>query len=145
MPCVSAQRISCGPLQRLRTLSLMSRCLNRKFAFAILACRTCIWGPWGRNRYIDALRAGKSAGSNPVGEEIFAPVLTDPGPHPTPCTIGRRVSFPGVKRPVHGLNHPLPSSAEIQERAALYLCSSFLGLHGLLQGEFLSLTDFVQI
>jgi len=32
-------------------------------------------------------------------------------------------SFPGLKRPGRGLNHPLPSSAEVKERVELYLYS----------------------
>ena len=34
---------------------------------------------------------------------------------------GYRVSFPGVKRPGRGVDHPLPSSAEVKERVELYL------------------------
>jgi hypothetical protein len=33
---------------------------------------------------------------------------------------GYRVSFPGVKRPGRGVNHALPSSAEVKERIDLY-------------------------
>ena len=33
-------------------------------------------------------------------------------------------SFPGVKRPGCGLNHPYPSSAKFKERLALYLYSA---------------------
>jgi len=32
--------------------------------------------------------------------------------------------LPGVKRPGRGVDHPLPSSAEVKERAELYLYSS---------------------
>ena len=52
---------------------------------------------------------------------------------PSLLYIGYRVSFPEVKRPEPGLNHPLPPSAEVKERVQLYLYS--LGLHGLLQGD----------
>jgi hypothetical protein len=31
------------------------------------------------------------------------------------------MSFPGVKRPELGVDHPLPSSAEVKERVELYL------------------------
>jgi hypothetical protein len=34
---------------------------------------------------------------------------------------GRRVSAPAVKRPGRGVDHPPPSSAEVQERVELYL------------------------
>jgi len=44
--------------------------------------------------------------------------------------------FPGVKLPRRGFNHPPPFSADVKERVCLYVCPpSFLGLHGLLQGE----------
>jgi hypothetical protein len=33
------------------------------------------------------------------------------------------VSFPGVKRPGRGADHPLPSSVEVKERVELYLYS----------------------
>jgi len=33
------------------------------------------------------------------------------------------VSFPGVKRPGRGVDHPPPSSAEVKERVELYLYS----------------------
>jgi hypothetical protein len=32
-------------------------------------------------------------------------------------------SFPGVKRPERGVDHPPKSSAEVKERIELYLCS----------------------
>jgi hypothetical protein len=33
-------------------------------------------------------------------------------------------SFPGVKRPERGVDHPSPSSAEVKERVELYLYST---------------------
>jgi hypothetical protein len=36
---------------------------------------------------------------------------------------GYRVSFPGVKRPGRGVDHPPPSIAEVKERVELYLYS----------------------
>jgi hypothetical protein len=36
---------------------------------------------------------------------------------------GYRVSFPGVKRPGRGINHPPPSSVEVKERQDLYFYS----------------------
>ena len=38
------------------------------------------------------------------------------------CTMGTG-SFPGVKRPGRGADHPLPSSAEVTERVEVYLYS----------------------
>jgi hypothetical protein len=34
-----------------------------------------------------------------------------------------RVSFPGIKRPGRGVDHPTPSSARVKERVQLYLYS----------------------
>jgi hypothetical protein len=33
-------------------------------------------------------------------------------------------SFPGVKRPGRGVDHPLPSSTEVKERVELYFYST---------------------
>ena len=51
-----------------------------------------------------------------------APVQTDPGAHPASYTMGTG-SFPGVKRPERGVDHPPPSSAKVKERVELYLYS----------------------
>jgi len=34
-------------------------------------------------------------------------------------------SFPGIKRPGRGVDHPPPSAAEVNERVELYLYSKF--------------------
>ena len=44
-----------------------------------------------------------------------APVQTFPEAHPASYTIAT-CSFPGVKRPDLGVDHPPPSSAEVKER-----------------------------
>jgi hypothetical protein len=49
----------------------------------------------------------------PVGARFFAHVKTGPGAHPASCTMGTR-SFPGVKRPGRGADHPPPPSAEVE-------------------------------
>jgi hypothetical protein len=51
-----------------------------------------------------------------------APVQTGPGADPASSTMGT-VSFPGVKWPRRGFDHPLLSSAEVKERVQLYLYS----------------------
>jgi hypothetical protein len=56
------------------------------------------------------------------GSKFSAPVQTDSGVHPAFYTVGTG-SFPGVKRPGRGVDHPLPSSAEVKERVELYLYS----------------------
>jgi hypothetical protein len=48
------------------------------------------------------------------GARFFAHVQTGPEAHPTSCTMATR-SFPGVKRPGRGADHPPPSSAEVKK------------------------------
>ena len=58
-----------------------------------------------------------------LGERFSAPVQTAPGAHPASCIMGTG-SFPGVKRPGRGVDHPPPSSAEVEGRVELYLYSA---------------------
>ena len=51
-----------------------------------------------------------------------APVQTGPGAHPASYTVGTG-SFLGVKRPGRGADHPSQSSAEVEGRVELYICS----------------------
>jgi len=55
---------------------------------------------------------------------VSAPIQTGPGAHPASYTMGTG-SFPGVKRPGCGIDHPPPSSAEVKERVQLYICTIF--------------------
>jgi hypothetical protein len=48
----------------------------------------------------------------PVGARFFAHVQSGHGVHPASCTMGAE-SFPGVKRPRRGAEHPSPCSAEV--------------------------------
>ena len=58
------------------------------------------------------------------GQDFSAPVKTGPGAHPASYTMGTG-SFPGVKRPGRGLDHPSTSSAEVKETVELYLYYPF--------------------
>jgi hypothetical protein len=71
-------------------------------------------GPGSSSRYRDWLRAGRSGDRIPVEARFFAHVQTGPGAHPASCTTGTG-SFPGVKRPGRGADHPHPSSAEVKK------------------------------
>jgi len=51
------------------------------------------------------LRAEGSGDRIPVGARFSTPVQTGPGAHPSSYTIGTG-SFPGVKRPGRGVDHP---------------------------------------
>ena len=56
------------------------------------------------------------------GATFPASVHTGPEVHPAFYTMGTG-SFPGVKRPERGVEHPPPSNAEVTERVELYLYS----------------------
>ena len=58
------------------------------------------------------------------GARFSAPVQTGPGAYPASCTMGTE-SFPGVKRPGRGADHPPPSNCRGHERVGLYLYSTF--------------------
>ena len=64
------------------------------------------------------------------GARFSTPVQTGSGAHPASYTMGTG-SFPGVKRPGRGVNHPPPSSAEVKERVE-YTFTPPLGRSGLL-------------
>jgi hypothetical protein len=52
--------------------------------------------------------------NTPLSENIVQHFqLTGPGAHPASCTMGTG-SFPGVKRPARGADHPPPPSAEVE-------------------------------
>ena len=70
--------------------------------------------------YSDWLRFGRSGDRIQVGARFSAPVQTGPGAHPASCTMSIG-SFPGVKRPRRGVNHPSPSTAKVKEKVELYL------------------------
>jgi hypothetical protein len=55
---------------------------------------------------------------NPGGVRFFAHVQTGTGAHPASCTMGTG-SFPGVKQPGRGADHPPPSSAEVKKRGTI--------------------------
>jgi hypothetical protein len=62
-------------------------------------------GAWWLSRYNDWLRVGRSGDRILVGARFFADVQTGPGVHPASCSM-RTGSFPGVKWPGRGADHP---------------------------------------
>jgi hypothetical protein len=91
------------------------------------ACSYAVWGNttqaevvvlrllffYSGSRYSDSLRNGRAGDRIPVGARFSAPVQTGPGAHPASYTMGTG-SFPGVKRPGRGVDHPPPYSAEVR-------------------------------
>jgi hypothetical protein len=65
-----------------------------------------------------------------VGARSSAPVQTGPGAYPASYTMGAG-SFPGVKRPGRGADHPPPTSTEVKNEYS-YTSTPPLGLRGLL-------------
>ena len=69
--------------------------------------------------------------ANPYEISMYPPFVTflpedgtwvGPRAHPASYTMGTG-SFPGVKRPSRGFDHPPPSSAEVERRVELYIYS----------------------
>ena len=54
------------------------------------------------------------------GARFSSPVQSDPGAQPASCKMGTG-SFPAVKRPGRGVDHPPSSRAEVKERVELYV------------------------
>ena len=95
--------------------------MNCLYAVFNLLCQDIV----GRDSSVGiatTVRAGRSGDRIPAGARFSTPVQTGPGACPAPYTMGT-VSFPGVKRPGRGVDHPPPSSAEVKERVELYLYS----------------------
>ena len=63
-------------------------------------------------------------GSNPVAGEIFRIRPDRPWGPPILLYNRYRISFPGVKRPGRGVDHPPPCSADVKERVEPYLYST---------------------
>ena len=82
---------------------------------------TC--GPGKHSWYSDLLEAGRSGDRIALGARFSAPIQTSPGAHPASYTMGTG-SFPGVKQPGRGADHPPPSSTEVIERVELDLYST---------------------
>jgi hypothetical protein len=93
---------------------------NKRWLFPHAALNDC--GPGWLSRCSDSQRPGRSGDRIPVGARFSAPFQTGPGAHPASYTMGTG-SFTGVKRPGVWRWPPNPLSAEVRERAELYLYS----------------------
>ena len=59
-----------------------------------------------------------------MAARFSAPVQTGPRFYPASYTMGTD-SFPMIKRQRDGVDHTLPSSADVKERVELYLYSAY--------------------
>jgi len=57
-----------------------------------------------------------------VAARFSTPAQASPGANPTSYTMGT-ISFPGVKPPGHGIDHPPPPSAEVKGSIEIYFYS----------------------
>ena len=81
------------------------------------------WVGWDSSVGIaTTVRAGRSGDRIPVGGKIFRTRPDRSWAHRASYTVGTR-SFPGVKRPGHGVDHPSLSSVEAKEIVELYFYS----------------------
>ena len=69
--------------------------------------------------YYRTLQTGRSGDRMPAGATLSGPIQTGPESHPVSCTVGIG-SFPGVKRPGRGADHPHPPRAKVTNRYELY-------------------------
>ena len=99
-------------------------------------------GPVQRSRYSDWLWPGRSGDQISVGARFSAPVQIGPGAHRASYIMGTG-SFPGLKRPGSGVDHP-PHLAPRLKKEQSYTFTPPLGLRGLLQGELCLLPQAVK-
>ena len=76
-----------------------------------------------RGRVVDTVTRWTVGGSNPGVGENFRTRPDRPWGPPKLIYNGYRVSFPGLKRPERGVDHPPLSSAEVRGRVELHLYS----------------------
>jgi hypothetical protein len=93
---------------------LISSRLESMILLCIIIIIICPWEPGYLSRYSDSLRAGRSGDRIPVGARFFAPVQTGPGTHPASYAMSTW-SFPGVKRPGRGVDHPPPIAPRLRK------------------------------
>ena len=94
----------------------------------------CLWA--GRAQSVERLATGwtvRGSSSGGGGERYSPPVQTDPETHPASTTIGTG-SFPGVKRPGRGDNHPTHLAPKLKKEYG-YTFTPPLGSRGLFYGE----------
>jgi hypothetical protein len=83
------------------------------------------------SQYSDSLWAGRTVDRIPMSGEIFRTCPDWPWGPPNLLYNGYQVSFPGLKRPGHDVDHP-PQLAPRLKKEYNYTSTPALGLHGLL-------------
>jgi len=67
----------------------------------------------------------KVLASKTRGDEKFVPHITGNEDQTFSCRIGNGSNSGGVKQPVRGFNHPLPSRGDVKENVQLIIYSTF--------------------
>jgi hypothetical protein len=108
----------------------LTRCKKKKLVYLAELFHTegilhipTIHDLWARTaQSVQTLATGWTVGaSNPGDYEIFRPCLGQSWDPPRLLYIGHPTSFVGVKRLEGGVNHPLPSGSEAEERVDILL------------------------
>jgi hypothetical protein len=76
------------------------------------------------SRYSNSLQAGWSGDRIPAAARFSPPIHTGTGAHSASYTMGTG-SFPRVKWPGRGIDHPSPSSTKDKQTVRLYLYSQW--------------------
>ena len=113
-----------NPLQTPR-LSPRSKCFEYFINYVSFSnCENAFLQTWlfftNKERYRVSYGLGLPI-ANPSRGDKFRSCPDWPWGPPSPLFNGYRVSFPEVKRPGRGVNHPPHSSAEVKESAELYI------------------------
>jgi hypothetical protein len=104
---------------------LTKRCNNDRKSFCQFLDRSLTFltsaGSMQSQKFIMLKWVSEKFCQRKVGAKFSAPVQTSPKAHAVSCTMLRRVSFPGVKRPRRGISYPPSSSAEVKQRVEIPL------------------------
>ena len=106
-PCLPSSYVSVSDNTRRSPNIYVRRQWTYSTTALIYVYHTCPFlycGPGYHCRYSDSLRAGRPVDRIPVGARFSAPVQTDTGANPASYTMDTG-SFPGVKRPLRGVEH----------------------------------------
>jgi hypothetical protein len=86
--------------------------IYRWMAECLIKCNNAQGNDWGVTVKLPRHLSGRNE-ENTKQHNQGAHVQACPGAHPASCTMGTG-SFPGVKRPERGADHPPPSSAKVK-------------------------------
>jgi hypothetical protein len=105
----------------------MGLCLSVFLSVCVCVCVRlclCLWAGIAHH-YSDSIRTGRSGDRILVGARFSAPVQNGPGAHLASYTMGTG-SFPGVKRPGRGVDHPTPQGLKFKNFTRIFCHTVFM-------------------